>query len=278
MRAHTTGSYIAAARKVHGSRYDYSALNYIDSSTKVIIICREHGPFQQMPDKHLHGQKCRKCSDKERAEAQALSPDEFITAARKKHKNRYKYTNTKYVNSLTNVIIDCEEHGPFVQAPFAHLRGSGCPRCASESLADTNRYTPEEFVAAAHAKHGNRYNYSLTHYVDRHTKVTIICKDHGEFQQRPLKHLEGNDCPKCAVAVRQLATRSTQADFIHRAREIHGKLYDYSQVQYKNRQAPVTIVCRDHGPFEQTPANHLQGKGCPACGIEARIQKRKAGS
>ncbi|MEU4680492.1 hypothetical protein [Micromonospora sp. NPDC023737] len=58
-----------------------------------------------------------------------------------------------------------------------------------------------------------------------------------------------------------MAERLTGAEFIARAREKHGDRYDYSLVQYVNSQATATIICPEHGEFQQVPAKHLHGQG-----------------
>ena len=60
------------------------------------------------------------------------------------------------------------------------------------------KLTTEEFIAKAKAVHGNRYDYSKVVYVNTQTKVCIICKEHGEFWQKPKNHLCGNGCVKCS--------------------------------------------------------------------------------
>lgn len=40
--------FIEKAKKVHGDKYDYSKVNYIDNKTKICIICPEHGEFWQL--------------------------------------------------------------------------------------------------------------------------------------------------------------------------------------------------------------------------------------
>lgn len=45
----TTEEWVAKARAVHGDRYDYSKVEYINGKTKVCIICPEHGEFWQTP-------------------------------------------------------------------------------------------------------------------------------------------------------------------------------------------------------------------------------------
>ena len=49
-------SFVERARKIHGNKYDYSKVNYVDSLTPVCIICPEHGEFWQRPSAHLSGQ------------------------------------------------------------------------------------------------------------------------------------------------------------------------------------------------------------------------------
>ena len=58
--------------------------------------------------------------------------------------------------------------------------------------------------------------------------------------------------------------------FAFRAKEIHGDKYTYSLVDFKRNDRKVSIGCPVHGTFEQTPSNHLCGRGCPDCGTENR--------
>jgi len=64
----------------------------------------------------------------------------------------------------------------------------------------------------------------------------------------------------------------TQKQIIKDFMLMHFDTYDYSKVVYKNDGTKVTIVCKTHGPFEQTPNNHKHGQGCPECG---RLKRRK---
>ena len=59
------------------------------------------------------------------------------------------------------------------------------------------KLTTEEFIAKAKAVHGDRYDYSKVEYMGIKTKVSIVCKEHGEFLQSPQKHLAGQGCIKC---------------------------------------------------------------------------------
>ena len=57
----------------------------------------------------------------------------------------------------------------------------------------------------------------------------------------------------------------TTESFIAEAKEIYGDRYDYSMVEYKNRDHRVTITCPIHGEFQVYAREHLDGKGCPKC-------------
>ena len=61
--------------------------------------------------------------------------------------------------------------------------------------------------------------------------------------------------------------------FIEKATRVHDSFYDYSQSIYVSCEKSVKILCPLHGIFEQTPSNHLRGKGCSTCGKERHRKK-----
>lgn len=115
--------------KIHGNIYDYSLVDYINSNTKVKIICEEHGIFEQTPDKHLSGSGCRLCGIDKSAQLKVSSTEEFIDKANKIHGDRYNYSLVEYDQYNLKVKIICKTHGEFDQIPNSHLNGSGCPAC-----------------------------------------------------------------------------------------------------------------------------------------------------
>lgn len=120
--------------------------------------------------------------------------------------------------------------------------------------------TTEQFIREAKIIHGEKYDYSLTEYITRSTKVKIICPKHGEFEQQAGHHLNGFGCAACS-GIKKL----TAEEFIIKAKTIHGEKYDYSLIKYTNNKTKVKIICKEHGEFKQIPAGHLVGKGCPKC-------------
>jgi len=119
--------------------------------------------------------------------------------------------------------------------------------------------------------HGATYDYSKVEYVHGKTKVTIICPEHGEFEQLPPNHKNGHGCPKCHLSAKYFAAKLTTEEVIKQFREVHGDKYDYSKVNYTGDKTKVTIICPKHGEFEQRPNDHKKGNGCPKCGSHAKL-------
>ena len=251
----TTEEFIAKAREIHGDRYDYSKVEYVNSKTKVCIICPIHGEFWQIPSSHLNGQGCRKCGFLNTIKKRKTTLKEFITKSKLIHGDKYDYSKVEYKNCGTKVCIICPEHGEFWQSPYNHLNGCQCPKCSGKTTTNTM-----EFIARALEIHGDKYNYSKVEYINSQTKICIICPVHGEFWQTPNNHLRSQGCPKCGGKI-----ITNTDEFITRAREVHGDRYNYSKVNYINSQTKVCIICPEHGEFWQLPSAHLKGCGCPIC-------------
>ena len=125
----STNQFIEKAKKVHGDRYNYSKVNYVNNKTPICITCKEHGDFWQIPYSHLAGNGCNKCNG-----GTSFSCDEFIQKANEIHNKFYDYSQVEYKNARTKVKIICPKHGEFWQTPECHLRGQGCPKCKSSKL------------------------------------------------------------------------------------------------------------------------------------------------
>lgn len=123
----------------------------------------------------------------------------------------------------------------------------------------------EYFINKAKELHGNKYDYSLVEYKDIHTKVKIICKKHGLFEQRTNNHLLGINCSKCMIKECALKRRSTIEKFIEKANKVHNNKYKYENTIYLLKADVIDIECPIHGNFKQRADNHLQGKGCDKC-------------
>ena len=253
----TTEEVVKQFRKVHGDLYDYSLVDYKGNKIKVKIICPLHGEFEQTPDGHKNGQGCPKCNG-----GISLNTEEVIEQFKKVHGELYDYSLVDYVNDKTNVTILCPEHGEFEQTPNSHKSGQGCPRCAKNC-----KLTLEEIIEQLKKVHGEFYDYSLVEldYINDKTNVTILCPEHGEFEQTPNNHKTGQGCPKCGQIKRSESNTYTTEEVIEQFKKVHGEFYIYDLVEYIGDEVKVKIICPIHDIFEQTPHAHKNGQGCPDC-------------
>ena len=133
----------------------------------------------------------------------------------------------------------------------------------------------KEFILRSKKVHGDKYDYSKSVYVNPRTDIIVTCKKHGDFLTRPYNHMGGAGCRKCADELNSLKYRKNKDEFIKKAKSIPGDKYDYSKVEYVNWKTKVIIICPVHGEFTQTPNSHLNGNGCPKCGVKKRSDKAK---
>lgn len=130
------------------------------------------------------------------------------------------------------------------------------------------RKTTDQFIKDARAVHGDKYDYSKVNYTNNITKVEIICPIHGSFWQHPIHHLSGRGCPECGRITQASKMKSDTKTFVEKAKALHGDKYDYSKVDYIGSSFPIEIICPTHGSFIQRASAHLDGEGCPKCGLE----------
>lgn len=185
--------FLELSKGIHGDKYDYTLVEYKNTSTKVKIICPEHGIFEKRPKHHYSGSGCKECS----SNRQKLSLSEFIERSDEIHNNWYDYSKFEYINSRTKSTIICPKHGKFEQSPNHHLSNRGCEECWKE-----NKFIgTEEFIRRSDKVHGDRYDYSSVNYTGALDKVIIICPKHGEFEQEASSHLRGTGCPTCSSSI-----------------------------------------------------------------------------
>ena len=197
-------NFFEKVKKVHNNKYNYSNFLYINSKTKGVIICPQHGEFLQRPNDHLNGQGCKKCSIKNNSIRLQYNTNQFIEKSINKHGTIYDYSSVNYIGTYNKVSIICPIHGEFFQTPNSHLNGSGCKKCYHKNKILTN----EDFIKRAITKHGYFYSYDKSTYETYRTKIKIICPIHGEFNQSPGCHLNGRGCPKCHMSKGEISIKN----------------------------------------------------------------------
>jgi very-short-patch-repair endonuclease len=238
-----TDDFIKRSNILHNFKYDYSKTFYSKSSEKVIIICHEHGEFEQVANSHLMGMGCKKCGDKDRYYKPKYSTEEFIMDAKLKWGNKYDYSLTEYKNSRTKIKV-IYDGIVYEQSPMGHLKYP------------VEGYLNQEiFLIKSKRKWGNKYDYSLVEFVSSHHLVKIIYNG-KTYEQYPHNHL---------IYAPELRNKLTLDEFIKYSKEIHNNKYSYDKSNYINHVTKTIITCPLHGDFYQRPGTHIAGAGCKRC-------------
>lgn len=183
----TTEAFIEESSKLHNHKYDYSLSVYTGAFNKVIIICPEHGQFTQQASSHKRGCGCPKCGDKSATFKNTKTQEQFIQEASKKHKNLYNYSKTFYTKAQEHVTVECTIHGDFTQIASDHLRGHGCPICASAVHKFTKKYYTGKrtILYVLHLKDTNTYKVGITsvsvahrYKLEANTNYTVVFEQH----------------------------------------------------------------------------------------------------
>jgi hypothetical protein len=252
--------FIRRGTEKYNGFYRYGKVNLIDSIRKVIIICPSHGEFRQRPSNHLAIGGCLECAHERNGEHKQISQEEFKNRCREKHGNKFNLDKIIYTGMRERIIVGCNSHGEFDIIASVFLKSNGCVKCYNEERSFKNSF--ERLFRAIHDEY---YDYSDVDYKGILTKVSIKCPSHGIFQQTPKEHLRGSGCAKCGIEKNANARRMDVPYFIAKSKLIHGDVYDYGKVNYKNNHTGVIIICKKHGEFTQKPQDHYRGNGCPNC-------------
>lgn len=200
MRALTQDEFIERSRSVHGERFAYERLLYVNARTPVILTCREHGEFTADAATHLRGvNSCSRCNGQEpmnfqRAQAMieklfsgniALIPGQSISSMR------------------SPATATCLLHGVnFTTVIRSLLQGqNGCSLCQPSG----KKLSLEVFLARAERMYGGKYSYEAIRVLPGiHGSIEVTCREHEyTFSQSVDNHLSGREgCLPCRASTR----------------------------------------------------------------------------
>lgn len=196
-----------------------------------------------------------------------LTQEEVLSRFKEKHGADYDYSLFVFCGYNSKSKIICREHGVFYQSPAHHFRGQGCPSCKNGKISKKLKKDNGYFIKKANIVHNGFFDYSMAVYDGSESVVSIICPNHGVFNQIASVHLAGHGCKGCANDSVSASMTKDINHFLSKANIVHKNTYDYSESKYTGAKEKIKIRCLDHGFFYQDVSNHLAGKGCPDCGI-----------
>ena len=181
---------------IHGDKFDYTNTNYINSRTKIKIICKKHGEFEISPDNHS-GKKPQGCNLCARENHKLIEiTNERLEKLKKIHNNYYEYKDLSVTDGYINII--CPIHGEFKQSIFNHEYGHKCAQCAGTGFKLTNLSNLR--LNKLKKIHNNKYTYDDLSVTNGF--INIICPIHGKFRQTIFLHENGSGCELCGLIKR----------------------------------------------------------------------------
>ncbi len=204
--------FLEKAKKIHDNRYNYDKVDYINSSTKVIIVCENLHEYLIAPYHHLAGRGCIYCSKelkkkgKESLNVKVIKKPKkiwtkelFIEESKKIFGDKYDYSLVEFINMKTAVKIKCPKGHIYNQLPSGHIKGKNCFKCGVNEWTDALKLTNEEFIERSKDKFGkDAFDYSLVDYKTSKDYITLICKKKKhKFDVKAGKHISGAGCPLC---------------------------------------------------------------------------------
>lgn len=201
----TTEGFIKKAIEIHGNEYIYKNVDYKNNSTLVEIECSKHGPFLQIPLKHINGkQGCPSCYGTPK-----LDFDTFLKKSLEKYGDLFTYNEKKFKNAKTKTELICKNNHKIILTPSRHLEANSFTKC---SLCSERKVNKIIFLQKAILLNGDKYEYFLDQYndedlINKQDIINIQCKKHNYvFKQSIRKHLIGNGCPKCSGNISKAET------------------------------------------------------------------------
>ena len=238
--------------------YSFDKLEYLNNTSKVVVTCKRHGDIETIMKVFRENHKCRKCSNEEN----------FLTKMSNKYKE-YDFKDTVFTNSRSKVTVKCLIHeSPFTVNANKLAQGKlKCPKCSTQT------FTKEEFVLKSKNSQLVNYDYTESNYINSGSYVTIFCTKHNSmFTQKAGAHMAGRI--GCTYCEEDITLVKSIKEFFENTKNIHNNRYIYSNVEYRNSKTPISITCRVHGEFYQTPNSHLRGSGCPKCASISKHRKK----
>lgn len=259
LKNNTQELWLMKAKELHKTTYDYSNSVFISHKDKIEIHCNKCGEnFCVVATDHINKNRCGcpSCARKKAREVATTSVEEFIERAGKSHNWKYTYILSSYSKLGGAVTVVCPIHGEYICDATRHSKGqASCPKCREEEE------TKHRFNSLK-----TRDDYTYLFATGR--EVWVLHKGCGstfKVTAQTINSVTKHICP-CCDKNRQSVTFK---DFKHRAYQVFGDSYEYSNYNGINNKLTFTHkVCGN--TYEAHAGSHIsanygKGVGCPYC-------------
>lgn len=253
------------------TRDEYSILTEYKNAHEVIMFrhncesCNNH-EFPKIAHNFLQGQRCPKCSFKEKRKNRALSNEEFQKRLLDKYSGEFTTEDEYYNQSTVMTFVHTECGRSFPTTSKSLMLHGNCHICKNEELTLNKTKSHETFLNEIRELYDNEYEI-LTKYEKSDIYITVrhnseSCGNH-EYPVLPYNLLNGYGCPKCAGNMLK-----THEEFVNDVFNLVKNEYSVLG-KYRNNKTYILMKhnnsdCRNH-EYEVSPNDFLRGKRCPKC-------------
>lgn len=242
----TKEQWVARAVAKYGDKYDYSESEYLNGMAPILIRCKKHNlVFRTIAGNFINERSnthCPICYAEMKAE-QLLS-------------TAYK-NNAKDVRIAKDIIKGIKN---------GRLTMSGARK---PNIIKAPVDYKKVFLDKVKEMYGDKYDLSKTEYKTRDTKLTMICKEHGEFHITPRTLLYGSHgvkphgCPICE-GIKQ-PVKTNPESFKSEMKKIYGRKLKFKIPNKITKDTQITAICKHHGEITHSVGYFKSGKGCEYC-------------
>lgn len=196
MKKKTEEEFVTESKNIHDDFYTYDKVEYINTRTKVIITCPEHGDFKQTPSSHLSGSGCSECRKSKLSNRFRLKKEDVIENIKTANSN-IGIKEFDYLNCKVKIPVFCKKCGYEWSTQYGVLlNGHGCPKCAGNvktEFKDLEEIIKNTKLNAIILSKENEYKNSST-------KVLLSCNICNESWSTTYSKIKyGYGCPKCSL-------------------------------------------------------------------------------
>lgn len=251
-------------KEVHGDDFDYSNSIYLNTHTKIEIRCKKHDHvFWQISKDHKAGMRCYYCGREAQIEKAKKSKEQFEQEMYNLYGDKYDLSNIEYINTKTDIELECPTHGKFKKKPCDLIKGVSCNKC---KLAKSKYNNKTLFIEESFKVFGDITDYSsVPDEISATMKVELICKKHEcTFEKGVQTYMAGYGCPQCSAEKYREKRALPKEEYYKRASEANEHKYTYDD-DYVTSQYAVTFYCPKHGKQKRNAGEHIRGVGCRHC-------------
>ena len=168
--------------------------DYVNNKTKIRFKCSKGHIYFQRPDHHLNNHGCKLCATIKLSNKRRKAAKEYIQECKEKCLD---LPIESYVNNRTKIKHKCKKcNNIYLQKPSNHLSGHGCPKCATDNLANIRRKSQERYIEECTSK---GIDLPIDEYQGVHIRIKHKCSKCGSvYEQSHDDHLHNKGCPICS--------------------------------------------------------------------------------